>query len=534
MQNRFTTRFPVFIRRPTIGLVVFATTCIATPILSGAGFSNSQAPINASQRNLTFEERVAYQRIIEDVYWRHRLWPKDNPGPKPSLDAVISQEQLENRVTGYLRRSKALENYWQQPLTANQLQAEMDRMARNTKQPEMLQELFEALGNEPLVIAECLARPVLVDRSLSPREHDQLRRSSNTFDRNVTARANYNLPTISGATGLCADNTWTATDILAAPSPRHDHTAVWTGSEMIIWGGFFFDGNQQYFNTGAKYIPSTDSWTATSIVSVPLARANHTAVWTGTEMIVWGGFFSDFNNQYLNTGGKYNPSTDTWTDTSTISAPEGRYRHTAVWTGSEMIVWGGEGENSRFLLNTGGKYNPSTNSWTATNTIHAPDGRHVHTAVWTGTEMIVWGGQDWSYGDSNTGGRYDATRDNWTPTNTTNVPSARVAHTAVWTGSHMIVWGGDNNGSNFNTGSRYNPSANSWTSTSTINAPDGREIHTAVWTGTEMIVWGGSDNALTFNTGGRYNPSTDSWTATTPSIHPRPATTTLRYGPVTK
>ena len=175
MQNRFTTRFPVFIRRPTIGLVVFATTCIATPILSGAGFSNSQAPINASQRNLTFEERVAYQRIIEDVYWRHRLWPKDNPGPKPSLDAVISQEQLENRVTGYLRRSKALEDYWQQPLTGNQLQAEMDRMARNTRQPEMLQELFEALGNEPLVIAECLARPVLVDRSLSPREHEQLR-----------------------------------------------------------------------------------------------------------------------------------------------------------------------------------------------------------------------------------------------------------------------------------------------------------------------------------------------------------------------
>src|SRR5262245_10935955 len=43
------------------------------------------------QRMLTFAERVAYQRAIEDVYWRHRIWPKENPDPKPSLDAVLSQ-----------------------------------------------------------------------------------------------------------------------------------------------------------------------------------------------------------------------------------------------------------------------------------------------------------------------------------------------------------------------------------------------------------------------------------------------------------
>src|SRR6266550_2806186 len=26
-------------------------------------------------RTLSFAERVAYQRAIEDVYWRHRIWP---------------------------------------------------------------------------------------------------------------------------------------------------------------------------------------------------------------------------------------------------------------------------------------------------------------------------------------------------------------------------------------------------------------------------------------------------------------------------
>ena len=85
-------------------------------------------------------------------------------------------------------------------------------------------------------------------------------------------------------------------------------------------------------------------------------------------MIVWGG---QGNGGLLNTGGQYDPVTDSWTATNT-TAPEARYLHTAVWTGSEMIVWGGQGNGGP--LNTGGRYNPATNSWTATNTINAPDG----------------------------------------------------------------------------------------------------------------------------------------------------------------
>ena len=110
---------------------------------------------------------MSYQRAIEEVYWRHRIWPRENPGPKPSLDAVMSQAQLENKVAGYLRDSLALEDYWKQPITAERLQAEMDRMARDTKQPEVLRELFEALGNDPAVIAECLARPILAERLIA-------------------------------------------------------------------------------------------------------------------------------------------------------------------------------------------------------------------------------------------------------------------------------------------------------------------------------------------------------------------------------
>ena len=130
-------------------LLVCVVTCL---VLTRAlpAFLRSEAPANVSQRTLTFAERVAYQHAIEDVYWRHRIWPKRRPDPKPSLDAVMSQAQLEKNVTDYLRKSQALEDYWQRPITAEQLQAEMDRMAKHTKQPEVLRELFGRSGTIPL------------------------------------------------------------------------------------------------------------------------------------------------------------------------------------------------------------------------------------------------------------------------------------------------------------------------------------------------------------------------------------------------
>src|SRR5437762_10679714 len=146
--------------------VILLLCAVTSSIVAGRllGFFRPETHAGVSQKTLTFEERVAYQRAIEEVYWRHRIWPKERPDPKFSLDAVMSQAQLEKKVADYLRNSQALEGYWQQPITAEQLQAEMDRMAQHTKQPEMLRELFEALANDPFVIADCLASAVLAER----------------------------------------------------------------------------------------------------------------------------------------------------------------------------------------------------------------------------------------------------------------------------------------------------------------------------------------------------------------------------------
>ena len=248
------------------------------------GFAHPETPANLPHKALTFQQRVTYQRAIEEVYWRHRIWPKENLNPKPSLDAVLSQAELEKKVEDYLRRYRALEDYWQRPITAEQLQAEVDRMAQHTKQPEVLRELFEALGNDPFVIAECLARPALAERLLTnwyasdrridgvvnePLDSWLARVEKQISNRIPTTIADYKLPAISAVEGGCVD-TWAATSINNAPEARFLHTAVWTGSEMIVWGG----ADPIHLEHRRQIHSQHDSWVATSTTNAPAPRAH--------------------------------------------------------------------------------------------------------------------------------------------------------------------------------------------------------------------------------------------------------------------
>jgi hypothetical protein len=276
------------------------------------------------------------------------------------------------------------------------------------------------------------------------------------------------------------------------PAGRAFHTAVWTGREMIVWGGI------PYTSSGGRYDPAANSWAPTSLgINVPAPRGAHTAVWTGREMIVWGG--ARINDTY-NSGGRYSPVADSWVPTSMgPNVPAARTDHIAVWTGSEMIVWGG-GNSASFALNTGGRYNPGADSWSATSTSAAvPSPRRNLTAVWTGSEMIVWGG--YTGATFNTGGRYDPRIDSWAATSTgTNVPAPRGFHVAAWTGREMIVFGGQDPQSPIDPqgGGRYEPASDSWALMSDwpyITRPLVRGI--AVNAGSGMIVWGGEVSSAT-------------------------------------
>jgi N-acetylneuraminic acid mutarotase len=525
--------------------------------------SHESQPTLKNRGELATAGRVHFQTAVDEVYWQHALWPEAN-GAKPAFASTEAARLTPQRVDDVLRKSNALSQLWQQQITGEMLQAEINRMAHNSKQPEMLRELFGSLQNDAYLVAEVIARPILVDRLMrSFYGSDKRFKSAGSFDgwwkeartnfdtKLASSRYDYYLPTMvqaasevgtwrpmsalpvstgtvvwtgtemivwgsgtdSGSRYNPATDTWTPTSTINAPSTRRFQTAIWTGAEMIIWGGCNTSTNFCGESTGGRYNPVTDTWTPTSTVNKPLERKEHTAVWTGTEMIIWGGCKPSSNN-FCNTIGQgapgaYNPSTDTWRVVPE-GGVEGRTKHTAIWTGTEMIIWGGIRLG---VLNTGARYNPSSNTWTPTSTVNAPSPREEHTAVWTGSEMIIWGGREPSSTNSlNTGGRYNPTSDAWTPTSLTNAPLPRIGHTAVWTGTEMIVWGGDLRFSLglTNTGGRYRPDTDTWTPTNPTNAPSARANHIAVWTGTLMIVWSTDNN----KTGGRYNPISDSWTPT--------------------
>jgi len=121
-------------------------------------------------------------------------------------------------------------------------------------------------------------------------------------------------------------------------------------------------------------------------------------------MIVWGGTNGSIP---LLSGGRYDPAGDTWAATSTDGAPEARTGHTAVWGANRMIVWGGGGSSSSYLdFNSGGRYDPLSDSWLPTSVSGAPSARSGHSCVWTGADAIVWGGRMKSTGIRNNGGIY--------------------------------------------------------------------------------------------------------------------------------
>jgi len=311
-------------------------------------------------------------------------------------------------------------------------------------------------------------------------------------------------------------NTWTTMSTAGAPSGRYNHTAIWTGGRMIVWGGdslaVFFGGNT---SNGASYNPGANTWAALTMLNQPSVRTFHTAVWTGNDMIIWGGMDA---NGYAEPGGRYNLSANTWQTLPTAPGtgePAERQRATAVWTGSEMIVWGGE--NSGFYLRSGGRYNPTANTWNLLPLQGAPSARQYHTAVWTGTQMLIWGGTD-ANSTFSTGARYNPQTDKWSAIANSNAPASRAAHVAAWTGSEMVVWGGFQlNPTNIfpAAGGRYDPAADTWKTMSTTNQPTAVSFSAAVWTGSEMLLWGGQQSLIGttyFATGGRYNPITDRWT----------------------
>jgi hypothetical protein len=197
---------------------------------------------------------------------------------------------------------------------------------------------------------------------------------------------------------------------LARPPVTEPQIVAWTGRELVGWSR----------SGGAAYRPATKSWRR-----LPAAPFLGSPAWTGRELIVVAG----------SRAAAFAPASG-WRALPPM--PEPRDGADAVWDGSELLVVGGSDAPAG-----GFAYDTETNSWRR---LAPMDSGRAHTAaVWTGKRLLLWGGETGRPGTfviPPHGLAYDPKADRWSP-----LPQAplrgRLDPVAAWTGSSLIVWGGD-------------------------------------------------------------------------------------------
>jgi hypothetical protein len=318
---------------------------------------------------------------------------------------------------------------------------------------------------------------------------------------------------------------------------RSDAVVVWTGKKLIVWGGGSQRGTE--FRThadGAAYDPRTRRWEL--LPPAPesqwlLLPNDGLAVWTGREVLVWGGTTISDPEGSANLGRPadgvaYDPERRTWRRLP--PQPEqlrmvGSDRW-VVWTGRELVA------GTLQEADAGGRtfavaYDPAANRWRPLSQSPALTGGLGHlqarTAMWAGNRLLVWNfwsrtaravndekGADDHPNEDPDGidlWAYDPATDRWT---VLPAPPGQVRRVA--NGSEMMAIGREVvvasvrdesiGGRHRPTGvaGRYDPDRARWTPIAPQPGPYG-DVDLA-WTGAALV--DPSENAV-------YDPATDRW-----------------------
>lgn len=278
-----------------------------------------------------------------------------------------------------------------------------------------------------------------------------------------------------------------------APVPGGSgYSLVWTGDEMILWGdprrGRRSRGRRSRGNVGAAYDPATNEWRR--VADGPLkGRSGHVAVWTGDEMIVWGGSLTSYNREhYDGEGAAYDSSTDSWRKLPRAPLPAG-YDAIGAWTGREVIVMvtpmGIDSEDYPKFAELAA-YDPESDSWRSLE--RPPQVAYVSPPVAYLDGMLnvlslggtVNGGEVNGYEkEYETGGIYDYENDQWSAhSEPPERPNQTWEQTAMR--EEIVI-----------DGLAYRPSTDTWCTLPDFPLRE-REFPVVVWTGKELIVWGGA------------------------------------------
>ena len=286
---------------------------------------------------------------------------------------------------------------------------------------------------------------------------------------------------------------------------RRSQVAAAVVALALFVGGSIFAARVFLGGQPSSTRPSaTDAWSDvpvgwTELPAPPFERSDPAAVWTGRELVLWGGG-TDYNANFFADGAAYDPETG-WR--SIADGPlSARAYALSVWTGSEVLIWGGSGQPGP--INDGAAYDPESNTWRmlppAPWTIPSPAAH-----AWTGRELVLFGSTDREKSEVS-GMAYDPIADTWRTI--ASAPFALNQANGVWTGREVIVFGSELNNGNISStdlaqGMAYDPQMDSWRVLPEHGITP--QASWANWMGTEMLVWDYD------TTSALYDPASDSW-----------------------
>jgi hypothetical protein len=217
------------------------------------------------------------------------------------------------------------------------------------------------------------------------------------------------------------------------PEVRSGAAHVWAEDQLVAWGGCDPEVKNDCAATAGGYTfdPSNEAWRA--IPRAPLRASDADGVWTGHEIV-----FLRFRDGRPLDGAAYDPAKRDWHMISPAPIrPE--YGSAEVWTGSELVVFGG-GERGSPSASNGAAYDPSTDRWRRI--AQAPIGLNATSGMWTGREVLVFGSllnnRNIAETHTSVGAAYDPDRDRWR-----EIPPSELspqATSAVWVGGSMVAW----------------------------------------------------------------------------------------------
>jgi len=306
--------------------------------------------------------------------------------------------------------------------------------------------------------------------------------------------------------------------------------AAWTGTDVLVpRAGCCDDAGSVDL---AAYDPAGDAWH--QLPPTPLSlRSGAAGAWTGTEMVVAGGFASPdglaSDASPATDGAAWDAVTNAWHLIAPMPVALPAFASTAVWTGTEVLVW----SSSPATPDAAGRevvlaYNPSTTRWRTL----PPSGltpRHGAVAVWTGDRLVIWGGLDTDFTTAYADGAIlDPVTGTWRRLPVAPVPARGYAG-AAWSGHEVLIWGGETGASaqaratvgltSVGRGAAYDPATNRWRGLP-LSPLRAKSSPTAVWTGHLFIVIGGSATGVLPAPGpgaAAYDPATNTWTALPPA-----------------